>query len=77
MWEHSVKMPARWLTRKEALDYLGISEARFKALLAAALIRTHGNGNGERFEAESVWAVSVLWDRLEKLLAGETPEEAE
>ena len=65
-------MPARWLTRKEALDYLGISEARFNALVEAELVRAQGAGTGQRFDAETVWAVGVIWDRLEGVLGRES-----
>jgi hypothetical protein len=69
VWEHTVRMPGRWLNRQEALDFLGISEVRFEALIAARLIRTRGKGTGLRYDAETVHAAAVLWERLDELLS--------
>ena len=67
----------RWMTRKEVLDYLGLSETNFRRVMSANLLRTNGTGNGERFDAESVFAVGVLWDRLDGLLGAKKVDPSE
>jgi hypothetical protein len=69
VWEYSVRMPGRWINRQEALSFLGISEARFDALLASGWLRSRGKGNGRRYDAETVYAVAVLWDQIDPLLS--------
>ena len=75
MWKFHDEMPGRWLNRHEALDYLGISEAKFELLLAKGLIKSRGRGNGQRYDAERVHAVGILWKELDELLSEEQEEE--
>ncbi len=77
MWEHSVRMPARWLTHEEALKFLGTSEEKFKRLVGAGLLATDGNRSGRRYDAEDVYAVGVLLSRLTPLLGTEPAPEPE
>ncbi len=78
MWKYTIELPGQWLTRAETLGLLGISEARFEKLVASGLIPTKGKGNGLRFDAASVHALGVLWDRLpDTWTTGEVPPGAE
>ena len=77
MWEYTVKLPSRWLTRDQVLNHLGCSEERFKLLLAKGLLRTVGQGTGKRYDGEGVYAIGVLLQQLDPLLSDELPPEPE
>jgi hypothetical protein len=67
--EHTITIPGGvWMCREEALDYLGLPDEELDRLLEAKLIRTCGEGSEERFYFQTVYAVGVLWDRLDALL---------
>lgn len=69
---------ARWLTRGEATDYLGLPDRQFDRLVAAGLIERTGKGAGRRYRSEDVQACGVLWSRLRSLLPpGKGPPEDE
>jgi hypothetical protein len=71
-------MPSRWLNKQQSLDYLGISEEKFDQLVTAGWIRFRGKTSGRRFDAETIQAIGVLWERLDDLLSeDESPAEAE
>ena len=67
MWEHTSKLPGRWLARGEVLSFLGISIPRFNLLVKNGWIRYRGKGNGRRFDALDVAAVGDLWHKLDTL----------
>jgi len=69
MTEHTIRMPGGcWMSRSEVRDYLGLPEEELVRLLEARLIRRWGEGSEERFYFETVYAVGVLWNRLDGLL---------
>ena|SRR5947209_5154602 len=68
MTKHTIRMPGGcWMTRNEVLDYLGLPEEELNRILEAKLIRRWGEGGEERFYFETVYAVGVLWNRLDAL----------
>ena len=76
MTEHTIRMPGGcWMTRSEVRDYLGLPEEQFDRLLEAKLIRRWGEGAEERFYFETVYAVGVLWNRLDALLRYQQQED--
>jgi len=72
MTEHTFRMPGGcWMSRDQVLDYLGLPEEELNRILEAKLIRRWGEGPEERFYFETVYAVAVLWNRLDALLRQE------
>jgi hypothetical protein len=66
-----------WMTRDAVREYLGLPEEELNRILEAKLIRRWGEGPEERFFFETVYAVGVLWNRLDGLLRLQQREDLE
>ncbi len=66
--------PGLWLKRGEAEAYLGLSDAEFARLVEAKVLEPEGTGLGQRFDAEQVHAVGILWRALRRLMKTDSPE---
>ena len=68
-----------WITRKQALDLLGLPLAQLKRLVRHRLLCPRGKGRGQRFRREKVEAVAALWEELDETMppAEEADEKAD